>query len=492
VALTVHLFLAYPGGRLRTAAERILAAVAYVDAVLIGGLLPQLFLAPADAWCRHDCGANLLLVHRLPMVGTALRSLSAGIGVAVLLAVAWLMVRRWRTASVAGRFVLGPVLWTGAVALVATLAAIAANAAGPDALVIPATVSALIASLLVPLAFLLGLMRARLRRVAVTRLMVELGELPSPQRVRDALARALGDPSLELAFWAPAERRYVDLAGRPIERPEPTAQRAVTVLEHHGERFAALAYDPFILEDRELLQAVGAAARLAIENARLQAELRAQLDEVRSSRARIVEAGDRERRRIERDLHDGAQQRLLAIRLAVRMARVRLGHDAEGAESILAEADDEMCAALDELRSLARGIHPAVLTDRGLAAAVAGLVHRAPVPIDLRGVPEQRLSAPVEAAAYFVTSEALANVAKYADASQVTVDMALREGWLHIDIADDGIGGADIAHGSGLSGLRDRVEALDGHLQLDSPRGAGTRLHVELPTAERDTPLLRA
>jgi signal transduction histidine kinase len=254
----------------------------------------------------------------------------------------------------------------------------------------------------------------------------------------------------------------------------------------------ARCYQVMECDDPALLDAVAAAAAIALDNARLNVELRARLDELRGSRARIVEAGDRERRRIERDLHDGAQQRLLAIRLAVRMARVRLGHDAEGAESILAEADDEMCAALDELRSLARGIHPAVLTDRGLAAAVAGLVHRAPVPIELRGVPEQRLSAPVEAAAYFVTSEALANVAKYADASQVTVDMALRDGWLHIDIADDGIGGADTANGSGLSGLRDRVEALDGHLQLDSPRGAGTRLHVELPTAERDTPLLRA
>jgi signal transduction histidine kinase len=240
---------------------------------------------------------------------------------------------------------------------------------------------------LVPLAFLLGLLRARLRRAAVTGLMVELGGLPAPQQVRDALARALGDPSLRLAFWLPGERRYAGLGGEEI-RLRPAPDRVITALEHDGERFAALDHDGYLLEDQELLEAVGAAARLAIENARLQSQLSAQLEEVRSSRSRIVAAGDRERRRIERDLHDGAQQRLLAIRLSLRLARGRLGADAGEVEAMLAEADEEMRAALEELRALARGIHPAVLTDVGLGAALASLAHRAPVPVEVRGVPD--------------------------------------------------------------------------------------------------------
>jgi signal transduction histidine kinase len=490
VAVTLHLFLAFPSGRLRTRLERALVATAYADAIVIGGLLPQLFLGAGDDWCR-DCGRNLLLIHSDATIADGMRDVAAGIGVGLSVWVAVLLVRRWQRASAAGRAVLGPVLVTGAVVMVANLGVIVTEWFGLGSGQV-AAIAASIAWALVPLGFLFGLLRARLRRASVTALMVELGELPPPQDVRDALARAVGDPSLELMFWIAADGGYVDVDGRPTALPAAEPERAVTVLEHHDERFAALVHDPFILEDRELLEAVGAAARLAIENARLQAELRAQLDEVRASRARIVEAGDRERRRIERDLHDGAQQRLLAIRLALRMAQGRLNGEAHEVQSLLAEADDEMRAALDELRSLARGIHPAVLTDMGLAAAVAGLARRAPVPVELRGVPEQRLPAGVEAAAYFVTSEALANVAKYANASEVTIAMALRDGCLHIDIDDDGVGGADSKGGSGLSGLQDRVQALDGRLRIDSPVGAGTRLHAELPVASLNPRLLSA
>jgi signal transduction histidine kinase len=263
----------------------------------------------------------------------------------------------------------------------------------------------------------------------------------------------------------------------------------VTLLDQRGGRFAALVHDPFIRDDRELLEAVGAAARLAIDNSHLQAELHAQLAEVRASRARIVAAGDAERRRIERDLHDGAQQRLLGIRLALRLARGRPGQEAE---RMLMEADEELRAALDELRALARGIHPAVLTDEGLAAALGSLAHRSTVPVELRRLPDRRLPSAVEVAAYFVTSEALANVAKYAEASQVTIDAALDGERLYLEIADDGIGGADDTAGSGLSGLRDRVHAVGGELWIDSPPGAGTRLRAELPAVARDAPQLPA
>ena len=212
--------------------------------------------------------------------------------------------------------------------------------------------------------------------------------------------------------------------------------------------------------------------------------------ELRASRARILEAGDTERRRIERDLHDGAQQRLLGIRLALQLARGRLGEGATEVRTLLSEADAEMHAALDELRTLARGLHPAVLTDHGLGAALGSLARRAPVPVHMGGVPAERLPAPVEAAVYFLTAEALANVAKYAQASQVTVDVSLTGQRVRVDIVDDGIGGADESAGSGISGLRDRMEALGGTLEVESPRGGGTHLHAELPRTPRETPVL--
>jgi signal transduction histidine kinase len=330
----------------------------------------------------------------------------------------------------------------------------------------------------VPLAFLAGLLRTRLHRSAVAELVVELGSLPRPSQVRDAIARTLGDPSLELAFWLPEEERYVDPDGNELV-PEAERGRAVTVLEHDGKRLAALVHDPSLLDDPELVQAVGAAASLALENARLQAELRAQLAEVRASRARMVEAGDAERRRVERDLHDGAQQRLLGIRLALQLARGRLADGGASVDELLAEADAEVVDALAELRALARGIHPAILTEEGLPAALAALARRTPVPVELTVCPE-RLPEPVEATVYFVASEALANVAKHAHASRVAIDVTRANGRVAIEVADDGVGSAD-PHGAGLRGLRDRVEALDGRLHVEAPPSGGTRVRATIP-----------
>jgi len=380
-------------------------------------------------------------------------------------------------------------VWAAAVTATVTVTQFAFEALGNA----PGWLSwlSLAAFALVPVAFLAGLVRGRLRRGAMTGLMVELAELPPARRVRDALALALGDPTLRLVFWMPESERYVDLDGRPMELPEDDPDRAVTVLEYGGQRFAALDHDPFVYEDRELLEAVGAAARLAIENSRLQAQLRAQLAEVRASRARIVAAGDAERRRLERDLHDGAQQRLLGSRLALRLARSRVAADDAEVQELLREADAELMTGLEELRSLARGIHPAVLSDEGLAAALASLARRAVVPVELRAVPPDRLPASVEAAAYFVASEALANVAKHAHASAVTITVTRSDRTVALEVSDDGVGGADASRGSGLSGLRDRVEALDGHLEITSPAAVGTTLRAEFPCAERE-PLTNA
>jgi signal transduction histidine kinase len=207
------------------------------------------------------------------------------------------------------------------------------------------------------------------------------------------------------------------------------------------------------------------------------------MEELRASRARLVEAGDAERRRLERDLHDGAQSRLVALALLLRTARRRVTDD-EQLAGLLDNAQDELRTSLAELRELARGIHPAVLTERGLEPALHSLVARAPVPVTVEAC-DDRLPAPVESAAYFVVSEALANVAKYARASHASVTVARRNGDLTVEVADDGVGGADVARGSGLRGLEDRLAALDGTLSLDSPAGCGTRLRAKIPCGPR-------
>jgi signal transduction histidine kinase len=331
-----------------------------------------------------------------------------------------------------------------------------------------------------PLTLVGGLLRAHWVRADVGDLVVEL-EHAQPQELRDALARALRDPTLEVAFWLPETGTYADAAGRPVELPEDGA-RAVTRLDHEGEPLAAIVHDPSLLEEPRLVRAAGAAARLALENAQLQAEMRAQLTQVQESRVRIVTAADEERKRIERDLHDGAQQRLAALALQLRTAQRRLdSREADPTvEALLESAVQELQAANEELRELVRGVYPAILTEDGLAAALESLALRNPFPIEL-DVLEGRFPARVEATAYFVTCEGLANIAKHAQASKASVCIARRDGLLAVEIADDGVGGARPLENSGLSGLADRVEALGGRLWVESPLGAGTRIVAEIP-----------
>jgi signal transduction histidine kinase len=220
---------------------------------------------------------------------------------------------------------------------------------------------------------------------------------------------------------------------------------------------------------------------------RLNDELHARLEDLAASRARIVTAGDVERRRLERNLHDGAQQRLVAVSLTLRLGLAKLESDPAAAGAILAGAHDELTVALDELRELARGLHPAVLTDRGLRAAVEMLAGRAPVVVELAELPDERLPEPVEAAAYYLIAEALTNVAKYARASTARIRVAPRGSGVVVEVSDDGIGGADPGNGSGLRGLADRVEALGGSLQVQSPEGRGTSLRAEIPTVAPTT-----
>jgi signal transduction histidine kinase len=308
-----------------------------------------------------------------------------------------------------------------------------------------------------------------------------LGEAPRPGELRDALAEALEDPSLDLAYWLPDDRRWVDADGRPIDLPGEGSARAATLVERDGDCIAAIVHDAALNADRGHVNAVGAAALLGIQNERLDAELRAKVEELRESRRRMLRIGLEERRRLERDLHDGAQQRLVSMALNLRLARARLSEDPDTADQLLAGAGEELEAALEELRELARGSHPARLSDRGLGTALETLVHRAPVPVTLRSGAGDRLPEAVELAAYFVVSEALTNVVKYAHASQAMVELARANGRLVVEVADDGVGGADPARGTGLRGLADRLAVLEGRLEVDSAPGRGTRVRARIP-----------
>jgi signal transduction histidine kinase len=332
----------------------------------------------------------------------------------------------------------------------------------------------------VPAAFLAGLLRSRLARGGLAELFLGLRTMRG-EDLRAALVKALGDPGLVVAYWLPDYESYADAGGNAITLPANGGERAVAHLERGGRPVAALVYDASLDDDPELVEAVSAATGLAIENAHLHAESQARLVELKASRERIVSAGDSERRRLERDLHDGAQQRLVGIALQLRLLHNRVRDD-PSAEQLLTTASDELARSLSELRELARGIHPAVL-EHGLAAALDALATRTPVPTSVSFKPEERLAEPVELAAYFVASEALANIAKYAGASHIAITVWRVDSLAHIEIADDGIGGADDRNGTGLRGLADRVEALDGRLRVTSAPGRGTTVHAELPCA---------
>jgi signal transduction histidine kinase len=342
-----------------------------------------------------------------------------------------------------------------------------------------ATFAALV---LAPIVFLLGLVYARLARSAIAGLVVELPRELAPLDLRDALARTLRDPSLELAYWLPEYDTYADVDGQPLEVSDLGEGRSATVITWEGKRVGALLHDSSLNDEQELLNAVTAAAAIAVQNARLQADLRARLKELRGSRLRMIEAGQKERQRLERNLHDGAQQRLIALSLRLSLLEKKVVDDPQLTEQLDA-ARAEIALSLDELRDVARGIHPAVLTGHGLGVAVESLVARAAVPVRLTLEVDGRLPDGVEVAAYYVISESLANIAKHSGAGAARVSLVYELGALVVEVVDDGVGGADTEAGSGLRGLADRVEALGGRLRVWTPRGGGTRVQAEIPCA---------
>ena len=476
----VHLLLVFPDGRLKTGLERMVVAGAYF-AVTVMQLTGALLIDPAQDGC-DGCPANPLLItdnQDFFDVHSALQSLLSIVAVTGLVVA---LVRRWRAWPLARRKQFAPVLWAGGLSLSLLTLQLGIDLLGfSEPLRQAIFFASLVPLALIPFAFLAGLLRSRISRAeAVGDLVAGLATSAKGPGLRDALAEALSDPTVELAYWVPETGGYVNADGARMELPRPGEGRHWEEVTHDGKRVGAIVHGGRLDDAEELVASVASAAGLRMENERLDAELRARLEELRASRARIVEAGYQERRRVERDLHDGAQQRLMALALSLRLARSRLDEDPAEAGELLDEATAELEQATAELRELARGIHPGLLTDRGLVPALEALASRAPVPVELAAEVEERPAAGVEAATYFLVSEALANVAKHAGAERVSVKVAQANGSLMVEVRDDGRGGAD-PDGSGLRGLSDRIAALDGDFSVADHDGGGTVVRATIP-----------
>ncbi|MCU0307518.1 MAG: sensor histidine kinase [Thermoleophilia bacterium] len=469
--------LAFPTGRLERRAERTLVAGAWVFAIPVT-LLATLLGADIEG-AGADAPENLLALTDDPAVADAATAAFAAAAVALAVWLVVVIAVRWRGSTPPQRREIAPIVVTGAAAgALFGLHVLLLVAGAADGAQTATKAACLLALAGLPFGFLLGLVRARVvAGRAVSRVVEELGTSPRVE-LRALLADALRDPSLEVAFRV--ADGYVDPEGRPVTLPGPGTGRSCTPVEREGRTVAVIVHDPALDREADVVRAAGGAAALALENARLEAELRARVGELAASRARIIAAGDEERRRLERDLHDGAQQRLVGLALRLGLARQAVPDDGPAAVA-LDGAMDELRGAIAELRELARGIHPAVLTQRGLGPALEGLVARAPVPVEVEAMPAARLPAAVEVAAYFVIAEALTNVARYSGADRAAVRVARDDGLAVIEVRDDGRGGADPATGTGLRGLADRVGALDGRLVVDSPPGRGTLVRAEVP-----------
>ncbi len=482
--ILAFLVLTFAGGRLERPARVVLWVMAGAMAVRSASrLLMGCACAPGSFAVFEDPG----VFDGIQLVTSVLIAIAA-IGVAVL------AVQRLRRSSPATRRVLSPVAVAGVVAaLVATWDALdlttfiltgdgLVRLPEPWREVVSWTIIAAVA--LVPIGLLFGVLRLRSGLGPLARLAVELDRGLDPRQLEGSLRHALGDPSLELFIWSRDPPTWLDASGQAVDEPSE-GSRAVTFLERGEEPIAAVLHDWGLREDPGLVAATTSVLRLAIENERLAAEVREQLAEVRASRARLVAAAEEERERIERDLHDGAQQRLVGLALSLQEARdeARTWNPEAPFLPQLDEATEELLSAIDELRELARGIHPAVLTEEGLAIAVTSLARRSTVPVTVEVTVDGRLSTPVEATAYYVVAEALTNVTRHARARSATVRLAQRNGMLELEVRDDGVGGADQARGSGLRGLADRLDAISGELRVSSPPGEGTVLEASIPCA---------
>ena len=483
VVMLIHLLLAFPGGRLTTGLDRILVRSFYVLvplAVVLGAVEELEIFGPADSKIYGFALAlpNVIIVACL-VVGSAL------------------IIGRWLLGGRARRRSLSPVFWSLAPIVLAFLPWTLLEVAslfwqkGPPFLapvVDPIFRLAYLSPLLLialPVGFLIGLLRTGLDMSSVGDLVVRLSGGLTPEQLQPALAHALQDPSLQVVYWLPTLGWFAGLEGRRVELPGPDSERAVSVLGDPSAPVAALIYDSSLVHEGQLLDTAAAAVNMALENARLQVQLRAQLEEVRQSRVRLVEAADSERQRVERDLHDGAQQQLVTLLLSMQAAKSEALKQGDRRVADLIDTNiADLRQALDELRELARGIHPTILTQAGLMPAIRSLAERSPIPVEVKGeLGDVRLAPPLEAALYFVVAEAITNAVKHSKGKRMCVQVGRSEGIAIVEVSDDGMGGADVTRGSGLLGLTDRVAAVGGRLVVRSDRGKGTTINAEVPCA---------
>jgi signal transduction histidine kinase len=465
-----HAALAYPGGRLRSRLERVAVAIGYGGAVLTLGILPALFFQPTSQGCGQ-CPANLLGVFNDPQAVQALTRVGIGMGLAGTVLLVTLMGWRLLRSTAATRRLIAPVV-APAIAYLTLVAwsfqhALARGFLGNDNLERRLWLGQAAALVALALGVSWEWVRGRRTRSALARLVVELAASPPAGGLGAALAKTLGDPTLTLLYTLP-DGRQVDAAGRPVK---PGQGPAVTPLVRGGRPVALLAHRPGLLDDPGLVEEIAATARLALDNERLQAQVRAQLQDLRASRVRIVERGDAERQRLERDLHDGAQQRLVALALSLRLAQLEDDADPNLDLAALEEAEAEVRQALEELRELARGLYPAALTEEGLGAALEALAEQAASPLVLRRLPQERFDPKVEAAAYFVVTETL----QRSRSRRAVVDTTHTDGRLIVEVE------TDKQPPQQLTDLEDRVGALGGRLFLEHARSGRTRIRAELP-----------
>jgi signal transduction histidine kinase len=435
----VHLLLSYPTGRVRGRLAQLVVVFAYVDSAI-------------EPLASND---KLTLALSVFIALTSVRLFLQKSGPA----------RRAGAPALASALAFAGVLAGGAVARLTGWPADDTTLWGYDVVV---------ASLSIVL--FVDLVRGRWADAVVTRLVVDLGAPEIAGTLRTKLAGALGDPSLILGYRLPKTDAFVDDAGHPLEIRVPGLGRTVTPIEADGEEIAVLVHDEDLLTEPKLVESVAAAARLAVANARLQAEALVHASELDASRRRIVETGDAQSRRLEAELRHGPERRLDKVAALITDARSKATAETHDA---LGRLENDLVHSRRELREFAQGLHPGALTDRGLMGALRLLAERSPVPVELRGETE-RLPSSLEAALFFVSSEALANVAKHAAASRVSIEVRQEQERVSVFIVDDGLGGADPRRGSGLRGLADRIEALGGRFQVESRPGEGTRLVAEI------------
>lgn len=470
LVLLAWLVLAFADGRLDRAERGYVAFLSAYFVVL--AVVGHLFEDPRPG-CQ-ECPASFMLIRP----DAELNDLIWGVGqvgnlilVGVLVA---LIIRKRNSSSQAARRALSPVIWAlWPIALALVLAFLEplvgfGESGGKAVLMIER-----LALIAFPAALVVGIVRSRLDQARVGDLALALEDAITSTELEARIGEAMGDPTARLVFLSERGDGLIDTRGRTIHVGADRSQAVIRAGD--GTDIGAIVYDPAV--DETLAASVSAAATLAVRNEGLRAELRRHLLEVERSRERIAEAAMDERRRIERDLHDGAQQGLLA--LGARLGSIRGKADGEMGR-LLDEAIEDLRSTVDSLRDLARGVHPPILTDRGLAPAIETLAERSPVPVHVDVEPD-RFRPAVEAAAYFLVAEALTNAARHARATSVRIAAFCMDGWLHVEVSDDGDGGAEMNGGTGLQGLQDRVEAVGGQMQVSSPLGEGTTLRAKLP-----------